>query len=205
MDSSVPSNPMPRPTIQSSQTKGTKRLNNNTKNPSETSLTTNQNFLPKCEMGLKKARKKRLTGLQVRLLESSFNSNRRLDAQRKLQLATELRLPPRQVAIWYQNRRARHKSQTIELDYKTIQIKLDSTLVENERLEREVDLLKQQLHKAHEMLLIASNYPPACPLSSHSASDGVDDGGSSFPGRLDGSWDCLLYNRENYKYKDEKI
>ncbi|KAK6919643.1 Homeobox domain [Dillenia turbinata] len=139
-------------------------------------------------MGLNKARKKRLTGVQVGLLESSFNSNRRLDAQRKLQLATALSLPPRQVAIWYQNRRARHKNQTIELDYKTIQIKLDSTLVEKERLEREVDLLKQQLHKAHEMLLTASDYPPAFPLSSHSASDGGDDGGSSFPGRMDGSW-----------------
>lgn len=98
---------------------------------------------------------KRLTGDQVKLLEKSFSSSKKLDQERKLQLACELGVPPRQVAIWYQNRRARWKTQTLEVDYSTLQVKLDSALAEKRELERDVERLRAELRKALDMLALA--------------------------------------------------
>ncbi|XAR66513.1 hypothetical protein NMG60_11012782 [Bertholletia excelsa] len=100
-----------------------------------------------------KCNKKRLTQDQIRLLETSFSFNKKLDPDRKSQLAQELGLPPRQVAVWYQNKRARWKNQSLEVDYKALQVRLESVLEENERLGREVVRLKHELHKAHDVLI----------------------------------------------------
>ncbi|KAM3285046.1 hypothetical protein CQW23_04407 [Capsicum baccatum] len=100
-----------------------------------------------------KCHKKRLTQDQVRLLEISFSSNNKLDSDRKSQLAQELGLPPRQVAIWYQNKRARWKTQSLEVDYKTLQQRLDTALEDNEKLKLEVERLRKELNKTQEMLL----------------------------------------------------
>ncbi|XP_044466891.1 homeobox-leucine zipper protein ATHB-52-like [Mangifera indica] len=105
---------------------------------------------------LMKPNRKRLTQDQIRLLETSFNSNRKLQVDSKLELARRLGLPPRQVAIWYQNRRAREKIHTIEVDHKTIQLELDSVLAENRRLEQEVAMLKHELNKVQQMLSVAN-------------------------------------------------
>ncbi|KAI4388280.1 hypothetical protein MLD38_000622 [Melastoma candidum] len=95
---------------------------------------------------------KRLTQDQVRLLERSFIVNKKLDPERKLQLADELDVPPRQVAIWYQNRRARWKTQTLELDRGTLKLKLDSAMEEKERLQKDVELLKGELRRAQDLI-----------------------------------------------------
>ncbi|KAI3441512.1 SP-RING-type domain-containing protein [Psidium guajava] len=95
---------------------------------------------------------KRLTPDQVRLLERTFASHKKLDPGRKLQLAAELGVPPRQVAIWYQNRRARWRTQTLELDKGALQLKLDDALAEKRKLEQEVASLRQELDRAREML-----------------------------------------------------
>ncbi|XP_055804871.1 homeobox-leucine zipper protein ATHB-52-like [Solanum dulcamara] len=100
-----------------------------------------------------KCHKKRLNQDQVRLLEISFCSNNKLDSDRKSQLAQELGLPPRQVAIWYQNKRARWKSQSLEVDYNSLQKRLDSALDDNEKLKLEVERLRKELNKTQEMLL----------------------------------------------------
>ncbi|TMW90052.1 hypothetical protein EJD97_016253 [Solanum chilense] len=100
-----------------------------------------------------KCHKKRLNQDQVRLLEISFSSNNKLDSDRKSQLAQELGLPPRQVAIWYQNKRARWKSQSREVDYKTLQQRLDNALEDNEKLKLEVERLRKELNKNQEVLL----------------------------------------------------
>nr|GLL47115.1 homeobox-leucine zipper protein ATHB-52-like [Ipomoea trifida] len=98
--------------------------------------------------------KKRLTQDQVKLLEASFDSNKKLDPERKFQLARDLGVPPRQVAIWYQNRRARWKSQSLELDYSALQVKLESALAEKRHLEREMGKLREELKRAEERVLV---------------------------------------------------
>lgn len=96
--------------------------------------------------------KKRLTQDQVKLLETSFDHRKKLEPEQKLQLARELGVPPRQIAIWYQNKRARWKTQSLELDYNVIRVRLEHALVEKRKLERDVMRLQVELEKAHEML-----------------------------------------------------
>ncbi|KAJ8765255.1 hypothetical protein K2173_011935 [Erythroxylum novogranatense] len=132
--------------------------------------------------------KKRLTPDQVRLLERTFTSNKKLDPELKLHLANQLGVPPRQVAIWYQNKRARWKTQSLALDYGTLQASLEEALGEKRRLEREVLQLHEELRKAHDILsalsppLPSHHPPPPPPPLSNNASNcnsSCDDGGSS--------------------------
>lgn len=124
--------------------------------------------------------KKRLNEEQVRFLERSFTAHKKLDPELKLKLANQLCVPPRQVAIWYQNRRARWKTQNLELDYSTVQVKLENALAEKRRLEKDVKQLKEELKQAQEMLLFADlnqkNYPfGSCDSSNNgSCSENVD-------------------------------
>ncbi|KAJ8556059.1 hypothetical protein K7X08_022817 [Anisodus acutangulus] len=97
--------------------------------------------------------KKRLTQEQVKRLEESFDSTKKLEPEQKLQLARELGVPPRQIAIWYQNRRARWKNQSLELDYSALQLKLDITLAEKKQIEKENERLKNELKKVNEILI----------------------------------------------------
>ncbi|GFZ05510.1 homeobox protein 52 [Actinidia rufa] len=127
--------------------------------------------------------KKRLTKDQVRLLEISFTSNKRLEPERKHQLARELDLPPRQIAIWYQNKRARWKTQSLELDYGALQHRLEVASAEKRRLEREVEKLQGELEKAHKVLVSLRPSPPhphphPLPLVSSSLSRSYEEGGS---------------------------
>lgn len=103
-----------------------------------------------------KHNKKRLSQDQVKLLEASFDCNKKLDPERKFQLARDLGVPARQIAIWYQNRRARWKNQSLELDYNALQVKLESALAENRHLEKEMGKLKEELKRAEEMLLVGA-------------------------------------------------
>jgi hypothetical protein len=59
-------------------------------------------------------KKRRLNVEQVRTLEKNFELGNKLEPERKLQLARALGLQPRQVAIWFQNRRARWKTKQLE-------------------------------------------------------------------------------------------
>ncbi|XP_057764425.1 homeobox-leucine zipper protein ATHB-52 [Salvia miltiorrhiza] len=92
--------------------------------------------------------KKRLSEEQVRLLESNFNFNNKLDPEHKSRLALELGVPPRQVAIWYQNKRARNRIQGLEVDHKALQLQLDTVLADNSRLKEEVQRLRLELTRA---------------------------------------------------------
>lgn len=124
-----------------------------------------------------KLQKKRLSQEQVRLLESSFDAGRKLEPDRKFQLARELGVPPRQIAIWYQNKRARWKNQSLELDYGAVQVRLDAAQAEKRALEKEVDALRAELKRAQDMLFgftqaqaqpqaFAAAAPPGSSLSS---------------------------------------
>ena len=100
-----------------------------------------------------KSNKKRLTNEQVKLLETSFNFNNKLDSTRKSQLAQELGVPARQIAIWYQNKRARWRTQSLETEHKTLQDRLERVSSDKNRLEREVERLQGELEKAKDMLV----------------------------------------------------
>ncbi|GAV64016.1 Homeobox domain-containing protein [Cephalotus follicularis] len=111
-----------------------------------------------------KHNKKRLTKDQVRLLEKSFTTKKKLEPELKLQLASQLGVPPRQVAIWYQNKRARWKTQSLEHDYNILKVKLENSVADKKRLEREVKQLQGELSKAQEMLFTFNNVQSAPPL-----------------------------------------
>ncbi|XP_068338860.1 homeobox-leucine zipper protein ATHB-52-like [Pyrus communis] len=126
--------------------------------------------------------KKRLTQDQVKLLERSFAFNKKLEPERKLLLAKQLAIPPRQVAIWYQNKRARWKTQSLELNYNAIQAKLESALAEKRRLEKDVERLRGELKRAHEVVLALNQqvqvFPPNPVICSvFDSSNCSDEGG----------------------------
>ncbi|EFJ09018.1 hypothetical protein SELMODRAFT_18217, partial [Selaginella moellendorffii] len=79
-------------------------------------------------------KKRRLSVEQVRSLELSFETENRLEPVRKMQLAQELGLQPRQVAVWFQNRRARWKTKQLEKDYDVLKAAYESLAEENKRL-----------------------------------------------------------------------
>ncbi|KAF8408045.1 hypothetical protein HHK36_007185 [Tetracentron sinense] len=97
-------------------------------------------------------KKRRLTSDQVQFLERIFEVENKLEPERKIQLAKDLGLQPRQVAIWFQNRRARWKTKQLERDYDTLNASYnslkddyDSLLKEKERLKTEVVSLTDKL------------------------------------------------------------
>ncbi|XP_022738595.1 homeobox-leucine zipper protein ATHB-12-like [Durio zibethinus] len=96
--------------------------------------------------------KRRFSDQQIRLLESIFESETKLEPRKKLQLARELGLQPRQVAIWFQNRRARWKSKQIEQDYRTLRANYDNLASRFESLKKEKQSLVLQMQKLNELL-----------------------------------------------------
>ncbi|XP_074557652.1 homeobox-leucine zipper protein HOX21-like [Curcuma longa] len=78
--------------------------------------------------------KRRLSVEQVRTLEKNFEQGNKLEPERKMQLAVALGLQPRQVAVWFQNRRARWKTKKVEKDYDALERQLEAMKSENEAL-----------------------------------------------------------------------
>lgn len=102
--------------------------------------------------GLHNAEKKRrLTFDQVRSLERNFELENKLEPERKMQLAKELGLQPRQVAVWFQNRRARWKTKQLERDYEILtqdynrlKSELESVRDEKQELQAKVKWLTEK-------------------------------------------------------------
>jgi homeobox-leucine zipper protein len=111
--------------------------------------------------GLHNAEKKRrLTFDQVRSLERNFELENKLEPERKMQLAKELGLQPRQVAVWFQNRRARWKTKQLERDYEILtqdynrlKSELESVRDEKQELEAKVLIIS---HRSQQPVLHAS-------------------------------------------------
>ncbi|XP_043712508.1 homeobox-leucine zipper protein ATHB-40-like [Telopea speciosissima] len=91
------------------------------------------------------ARKRKLSAEQVNLLEINFGNEHKLESEKKDRLATELGLDPRQVAVWFQNRRARWKNKKLEEEFSKLKSVHDSTVLEKCRLEAEVLKLKENM------------------------------------------------------------
>lgn len=91
-------------------------------------------------------KKRRLNMEQVKTLEKNFELGNKLEPERKMQLARALGLQPRQIAIWFQNRRARWKTKQLEKDYdhlkrqfEAVKADNDALLTENQKLHAEVN------------------------------------------------------------------
>jgi len=91
-------------------------------------------------------KKRRLTANQVQFLEKSFEVENKLDPERKIQLAKDLDLQPRQVAIWFQNRRARWKTKQLEKDYETLKSSYNALKADYDSLIKEKDKLKAEVY-----------------------------------------------------------
>ncbi|TVU10129.1 hypothetical protein EJB05_43639, partial [Eragrostis curvula] len=116
--------------------------------------------------------KKRFSEEQIKSLESMFATQTKLEPRQKLQLARDLGLQPRQVAIWFQNKRARWKSKQLEREYSALRDDYDALLCSYESLKKEKHALLKQLEKLAEML----QEPGPKYGGNADAGAGVDDG-----------------------------
>ncbi|XP_028779789.1 homeobox-leucine zipper protein ATHB-12-like [Neltuma alba] len=91
--------------------------------------------------------KKRFSEEQIKLMESIFETESKLDHPKQLQLASHLGLQPRQVAIWFQNRRARSKSKHLQRSYYLLQANYDALASKVEALKKENHALLLQLQE----------------------------------------------------------
>jgi homeobox-leucine zipper protein len=99
-------------------------------------------------------KKRRLSTEQVRALERSFDTENKLEPERKARLAQDLGLQPRQVAVWFQNRRARWKTKQLERDYVALRHSYDALCRDKDALLAEV---RYVLH-------LRGEYPITCAL-----------------------------------------
>ncbi|XP_010429165.1 PREDICTED: homeobox-leucine zipper protein ATHB-6-like [Camelina sativa] len=92
-------------------------------------------------------KKRRLSINQVKALEKNFELENKLEPERKVKLAQELGLQPRQVAVWFQNRRARWKTKQLEKDYGLLKSQYDSLRLNFDSLRRDNESLLQEISK----------------------------------------------------------
>nr|XP_018676321.1 PREDICTED: homeobox-leucine zipper protein HAT4-like isoform X2 [Musa acuminata subsp. malaccensis] len=83
-------------------------------------------------------KKLRLSKDQSAILEESFKEHSTLNPKQKLALAKQLNLRPRQVEVWFQNRRARTKLKQTEVDCELLRRCCQDLTEENRRLQKEV-------------------------------------------------------------------
>ncbi|KAL8166768.1 hypothetical protein V2J09_008267 [Rumex salicifolius] len=87
-------------------------------------------------------KKRRLTPEQVVMLEKSFETENKLEPEKKTQLAKKLGLQPRQVAVWFQNRRARWKTKQLEREFELLKSSYDALYANCESITQENDRLR---------------------------------------------------------------
>ncbi|KAK7292852.1 hypothetical protein RJT34_15706 [Clitoria ternatea] len=100
----------------------------------------------------KNSNTRRFSDEQIKSLESMFETETRLEPRKKLQLARELGLQPRQVAIWFQNKRARWKSKQLERDYSILQANYNNLASRFEALKKEKQTLLIQMQKLNDLI-----------------------------------------------------
>ncbi|XP_059645542.1 homeobox-leucine zipper protein HOX11-like [Cornus florida] len=87
-------------------------------------------------------KKLRLSKEQSAYLEDSFKEHNTLNPKQKLALAKQLNLRPRQVEVWFQNRRARTKLKQTEVDCEYLKRCCETLTEENRRLQKELQELR---------------------------------------------------------------
>uniref|UniRef100_A0A0R0KI55 Homeobox domain-containing protein n=1 Tax=Glycine max TaxID=3847 RepID=A0A0R0KI55_SOYBN len=86
-------------------------------------------------------KKLRLSKEQALVLEETFKEHNSLNPQKQA-LAKQLNLMPRQVEVWFQNRRARTKLKQTEVDCEYLKNCCENLTEENRRLQKEVQELR---------------------------------------------------------------
>ncbi|XP_027338900.1 homeobox-leucine zipper protein ATHB-12-like [Abrus precatorius] len=119
--------------------------------------------------------KRRFSDEQIRSLECIFESESKLEPRKKMQLARDLGLQPRQVAIWFQNRRARWKSKRIEQEYRKLKDEYDNLASRFESLKEEKESLQQELHKLSDLMEISRDGRRDDKVAKENS---IEDGGS---------------------------
>ncbi|MED6217795.1 Homeobox-leucine zipper protein ATHB-13 [Stylosanthes scabra] len=110
-------------------------------------------------------KKRRLNMEQVKTLEKSFELGNKLEPERKMQLARALGLQPRQIAIWFQNRRARWKTKQLEKDYDLLKRQFEALKADN-------DALQAQNHKLHTQIMALKNREPTESINLNKETEG---------------------------------
>ncbi|KAF6146144.1 hypothetical protein GIB67_015582 [Kingdonia uniflora] len=87
-------------------------------------------------------KKLRLSKDQAAVLEQSFKEHTTLNPKQKQALAKQLNLRPRQVEVWFQNRRARTKLKQTEVDCEFLKRCCHNLTEDNRRLQKEVQDLR---------------------------------------------------------------
>lgn len=98
------------------------------------------------------AKKRRLSADQVRTLEKHFEEENKLEPERKVRLADELGLHSRQVAVWFQNRRARWKTKQLESNYAALKASHDALRCDFDSLHRYNQSLLSQVSRKETQL-----------------------------------------------------
>ncbi|KAL3499151.1 hypothetical protein ACH5RR_038244 [Cinchona calisaya] len=101
--------------------------------------------------------KRRFNDDQVRFLESMYQADSRPALRVKQQLANKLGLQPRQVAIWFQNKRARSKSKEIEQEYSILKASYDDLASKFQSLKRENESLHIQVQRLRQLTVKGGN------------------------------------------------
>ncbi|OWM77219.1 homeobox-leucine zipper protein HOX11-like [Punica granatum] len=94
------------------------------------------------QSGSSRTKKLRLSKEQSAFLEESFKEHHTLNPKQKLALAKQLNLRPRQVEVWFQNRRARTKLKQTEVDCEYLKKCCETLTEENRRLHKELQELR---------------------------------------------------------------
>ncbi|PKA66324.1 Homeobox-leucine zipper protein HOX6 [Apostasia shenzhenica] len=122
-----------------------------TQTPNSSPMTT-ESFIWEATMAAVAERKRRFSDEQVRSLETMFEEQAKLEPRKKQQLAAELGLQPRQVAIWFQNKRARWKAKQLERSYAALRADYDSLRADFESLLHQKDVLAEEVRRLAEEL-----------------------------------------------------
>ncbi|KAI3892301.1 hypothetical protein MKX03_028513 [Papaver bracteatum] len=145
-------------------------------------------------------KKRKLTDLQVTLLEQNFGDEHKLESERKDKLAAELGLDPRQVAVWFQNRRARWKNKKLEEEYSKLKSSHDNVILQKCHLEAEVLQLKERLSETEKELGRVTEQFDGVSIYSPNSSFSVDVEQHYLGGEfnmVEAGYDNLLYIPEN--------
>ncbi|XP_077213737.1 homeobox-leucine zipper protein ATHB-13-like [Tasmannia lanceolata] len=110
-------------------------------------------------------KKRRLNIEQVKTLEKNFELGNKLEPERKMQLARALGLQPRQIAIWFQNRRARWKTKQLEKDYDLLKRQFEAIKADN-------DVLQAQNKKLQAEILTLKNRETSQPINLNKETEG---------------------------------